>query len=165
MGKIIFTVIFTFFFAKFMTILFSDEYSGFSKKMIIKYIVSQDDGAVACATENIYKNIQNFYQENKFKLIEEEIKNKNCLVLKKGEELEAHEGICDVADKNQVKMFKSKKVFLQKIFVPCFAVEAQIIVDDSQGDLGQKGLKQDLSKEQIKKLDNKIAEPTKNDKK
>ncbi|NCA28771.1 MAG: hypothetical protein EBS92_05835, partial [Proteobacteria bacterium] len=116
MGRIIFTVIFTFFFAKFMAILFSDEYSGFSKKVIIKYIVSQDEGAVACATENIYKNIQNFYQENKLKLIEDEIKNKNCLVLEKGEELDAYEGICDVVDRNQVKMFKSKKVFLQKIY-------------------------------------------------
>lgn len=122
-----------------MAILFSDEYSGFSKKVIIKYIVSQDEGAVACATENIYKNIQNFYQENKLKLIEDEIKNKNCLVLEKGEELDAYEGICDVVDRNQVKMFKSKKVFLQKIYVPCFAVEMKKIVEDSQSDLGKKG--------------------------
>ena len=39
------------------------------------------------------------------------------------------------------------------------------IIEDSQGSLGKKGFKQDLSKEQIQeKLDNKIAEPKNNDK-
>ena len=57
MLKIIFTVIFTYFFAKIMYVFYSDDYSGFSKKQEIIYIVNQKDGAVACATENIYKNI------------------------------------------------------------------------------------------------------------
>ena len=112
-----------------MSILLSDEYSGFAKKAQAIYIVSPKGGAVACATEEIYKNVQNFYLKNDFKAIEEEIKNKNCMLLKKDDELEAYEGICNIADKNSVKLFKSKKVFLQKIYVPCFAVEMKILLD------------------------------------
>jgi hypothetical protein len=112
-----------------MSILFSDEYSGFAKKAQAIYIVSPKIGAVACATEEIYKNVQNFYLKNDFKSIEAEIKSKNCMLLENGEELEAFEGICNVADKNSVKLFKSKKVFLQKIYVPCFAVEMQKLVE------------------------------------
>ena len=112
-----------------MSILLSDEYSGFAKKAKAIYIVSPKGGAVACATEEIYKNVQNFYLKNDFKSIEAEIKNKNCMLLKKDDELEAYEGICNVADKNSVKLFKSKKVFLQKIYVPCFAVEMQRLLD------------------------------------
>jgi hypothetical protein len=51
------------------------------------------------------------------------------MLLENGEDLEAFEGICNVADKNSVKLFKSKKVFLQKIYVPCFAVEMQKLVE------------------------------------
>ena len=165
MFRIIFTIIFTYFFAKFMNIIFSDEYSGFAKKAIVTYNVKAKEGAVACATEEIYKNIQNFYLKNDLKSIQSQINNKNCMLLKSGEKLEAHEGICDIADKNLVKLFKSKKVFLQKIYVPCFAVEMEKIIEDSQGSSVKKRFKQDLSKEQIQeKLDNKIAEPKNNDK-
>ena len=128
MFKILITVIFTYFFAKFMSILYSDEYSGFAKKAIVTYSVTTKEGAVACATEEIYKNIQNLYLKNDLKAIQSQINNKNCILLKSGEKLEAHEGICDIADKNSVKLFKSKKVFLQKIYVPCFAVEMDKIV-------------------------------------
>jgi hypothetical protein len=148
-----------------MHIVYSDEYSGFTKKAIVTYAVKTKDGAIACATEEIYKNIQNFYLKNDLKSIQSQINNKNCMLLNNGEKLEAYEGICDIADKNSVKLFKSKKVFLQKIYVPCFAVEMEGIIKDSQGDLREKGLKQDLSKEKIQeKLDNKIAEPENNDK-
>ncbi len=112
-----------------MSIFFSDEYSGFTKKTQVIYTVKSKLGAVACATEEIYKNVQNLYLKNDFKAIEEEIKSKNCMLLKKDDELEAYEGICNVADKNSVKLFKSKKVFLQKIYVPCFAVEMQKLVE------------------------------------
>ena len=112
-----------------MSILLSDEYSGFAKKAQAIYIVSPKGGAVACATEEIYKNVQNFYLKNDFKSIEAEINSKNCMLLKKDDELEAYEGICNIADKNSVKLFKSKKVFLQKIYVPCFAVEMQKLVE------------------------------------
>lgn len=132
MFKIIFTVVFTYFFAKFMSILFSNEYSGFTKKSQVIYVVKPKQGAIACASEEIYKNVQNFYLKNDLKAIENEIKSKNCIILKNGDELEAYEGICDVADENSVKLFKSKKVFLQKIYVPCFAVEQQKIIEESQ---------------------------------
>ena len=122
-----------------MTILFSDEYSGFAKKAQAIYIVKPDNGAVACATEEIYKNVQNFYLKNDLKSIEAEINSKNCMLLKKDEELKAYEGICNVSDKNSVKLFKSKKVFLQKIYVPCFAVEMKKIIEDPQSDLENKG--------------------------
>ena len=112
-----------------MSIFFSDEYSGFTKKTQVIYTVKSKLGAVACATEEIYKNVQNLCLKNDFKAIEEEIKSKNCMLLKKDDELEAYEGICNVADKNSVKLFKSKKVFLQKIYVPCFAVEMQKLVE------------------------------------
>jgi len=112
-----------------MSIFFSDEYSGFTKKTQVIYTVKSKLGAVACATEEIYKNVQNLYLKNDFKAIEGEIKSKNCIVLESGEELEAYEGICDIVDKNSVKLFKSKKVFLQKIYVPCFAVEMQKLVE------------------------------------
>lgn len=112
-----------------MNILFSDEYSGFAKKAQAIYIVKPKNGAVACATEEIYKNIQNFYLNNDLKSIENQIKIKNCILLKNGEELEAFEGICNISDKNSVKLFKSKRVFLQKIYVPCFAVEMDRLVD------------------------------------
>ena len=128
MFKILITVIFTYFFAKFMSILYSDEYSGFTKKAIVTYSVTTKEGAVACATEEIYKNIQNLYLKNDLKAIQSQINNKNCILLESGEKLEAHEGICNIADKNSVKLFKSKKVFLQKIYVPCFAVEMDKIV-------------------------------------
>jgi len=126
--KILITVIFTYFFAKFMSILYSDEYSGFTKKAIVTYSVTTKEGAVACATEEIYKNIQNLYLKNDLKAIQSQINNKNCILLESGEKLEAHEGICNIADKNSVKLFKSKKVFLQKIYVPCFAVEMDKII-------------------------------------
>ena len=112
-----------------MSIFFSEEYSGFSKKAQVIYTVKSKQGAVACATEEIYKNVQNLYLKNDFKAIEGEIKSKNCMLLESGEELEAYEGICDIVDKNSVKLFKSKKVFLQKIYVPCFAVEMQKLVE------------------------------------
>ncbi len=128
MFKILITVIFTYFFAKFMSILYSDEYSGFTKKAIVTYSVTTKEGAVACATEEIYKNIQNLYLKNDLKAIQSQINNKNCILLESGEKLEAHEGICNIADKNSVKLFKSKKVFLQKIYVPCFAVEMDKII-------------------------------------
>ena len=111
-----------------MSIFFSEEYSGFSKKAQVIYTVKSKQGAVACATEEIYKNVQNLYLKNDFKAIESEIKSKNCMLLENGEELEAYEGICDIANKNSVKLFKSKKVFLQKIYVPCFAVEMDKII-------------------------------------
>ena len=111
-----------------MNIIFSDEYSGFAKKAIVTYSVKAKEGAIACATEEIYKNIQNFYLKNDLKSIQSQINNKNCMLLKSGEKLEAHEGICDIADKNSVKLFKSKKVFLQKIYVPCFAVEMDKLI-------------------------------------
>ena len=139
MFKIIFTIIFTYFFAKFMHIIYSDEYSGFAKKVIVSYTVKAKEGAIACATEEIYKNIQNFYLKNDLKSIQSQINNKNCMLLKSGEKLEAHEGICDIADKNSVKLFKSKKVFLQKIYVPCFAVEMEKIVENPESDLENKG--------------------------
>ena len=129
MYKIIFTVIFTYFFAKFMNIILSEEYSGFSKKAIVTYAVKPKEGVLACATEEIYKNIQNLYLKNDLKAIQSEINNKNCILLKNGEILEGYEGTCNVVDKNSVKLFKSKKVFLQKIFVPCFAVEMQKLVE------------------------------------
>ena len=128
MFKILITVIFTYFFAKFMSILYSDEYSGFTKKAIVTYSVTTKEGAVACATEEIYKNIQNLYLKNDLKAIQSQINNKNCILLESGEKLEAHEGICNIVDKNSVKLFKSKKVFLQKIYVPCFAVEMDKII-------------------------------------
>jgi hypothetical protein len=127
MLKIIFTVIFTYFFAKIMYVFFSDDYSGFSKKQEIIYIVHQKDGAVACATENIYKNIQALYQKNDLTKIAEEIDNKNCILLDENEELKGTEGICDGVDKNSVKLFESKKVSLRKIYVPCFAVKVKEI--------------------------------------
>ena len=118
-----------------MSILFSDEYSGFAKKAQAIYIVAPERGAVACATEEIYKNVQNFYLKNDTKSIEAEINSKNCMLLKKDDELKAYEGICNVADKNSVKLFKSKKVFLQKIYIPCFAVKLkQIIGTEEQSD-------------------------------
>jgi hypothetical protein len=125
-----------------MSIFFSEEYSGFSKKAQVIYAVKPKLGAVACATEEIYKNVQNLYLKNDFKAIEEEIKSKNCITLESGEELEAYEGICDIADKNSVKLFKSKKVFLQKIYVPCFAVEMKKIIEEPQSDLKNKDSKQ-----------------------
>ena len=128
MFKILITLIFTYFFAKFMSILYSDEYSGFTKKAIVTYSVTTKEGAVACATEEIYKNIQNLYLKNDLKAIQSQINNKNCILLESGEKLEAHEGICNIVDKNSVKLFKSKKVFLQKIYVPCFAVEMDKII-------------------------------------
>ena len=131
MFKILFTVIFTYFFAKFMHIVYSEEYSGFAKKAIVTYTVKTKEGAIACATEEIYKNIQNLYLKNDLKTIQSQINNKNCILLKSGEKLEAFEGICDIADKNSVKLFKSKKVFLQKIYVPCFAVEMEKIILES----------------------------------
>ena len=131
MFKILLTVIFTYFFAKFMNIIYSEEYSGFTKKAIVTYAVKPKEGAIACATEEIYKNIQNLYLKNDLKAIQSQINNKNCIVLESGEKLEAHEGICDIADKNSVKLFKSKKVFLQKIYVPCFAVEMERITLES----------------------------------
>lgn len=127
MLKIIFTVIFTYFFAKIMYVFYSDDYSGFSKKQEIIYIVNQKDGAVACATENIYKNIQALYQKNDLTKIAEEIENKNCILLDENEELMGTEGICEGVDKNTVKLFKSKKVSLRKIFVPCFAVKVKLV--------------------------------------
>jgi len=142
--KAIFTIIFTYFFAKLMTILFSDEYSGFAKKAPAIYIVKPDNGAVACATEEIYKNVQNFYLKNDLKSIEAEINNKNCMLLKKDEELKAYEGICNVSDKNSVKLFKSKKVFLQKIYVPCFAVEMKKIADTELEDNKNKESKENI---------------------
>ena len=120
-----------------MSILFSNEYSGFTKKSQVIYVVKPKQGAVACATEEIYKNVQNFYLKNDLKAIENEIKSKNCIILKNGDELEAYEGICDVADENSVKLFKSKKVFLQKIYVPCFAVEMQKIIEESQEEIDE----------------------------
>lgn len=127
-----------------MSILFSEEYSGFTKKAQVIYTVKSKLGAVACATEEIYKNVQNFYLKNDLKAIEGEIKSKNCMLLESGEELEAYEGICDIADKNSIKLFKSKKVFLQKIYVPCFAVEMKKIIEDPQSDLENKELEQNL---------------------
>jgi len=127
MLKIIFTVVFTYFFAKIMYVFFSDDYSGFSKKQEISYIVHQKDGTVACATENIYKNIQALYQKNDLTKIAEEIANKNCILLDENEELKGTEGICDGVDKNSVKLFESKKVSLRKIYVPCFAVKTKEI--------------------------------------
>jgi hypothetical protein len=125
-----------------MSIFFSEEYSGFSKKSQVIYSVKSKRGAVACATEEIYKNVQNLYLKNDIKAIETEIKSKNCITLESGEELEAYEGICDIADKNSVKLFKSKKVFLQKIYVPCFAVEMKKIIEEPQSDLKNKDSKQ-----------------------
>ncbi len=127
MLKIIFTVVFTYFFAKIMYVFFSDDYSGFRKKQEISYIVHQKDGAVACATENIYKNIQSLYQINDLPKIRDELKNKNCILLDENEELKATEGICDGVDKNSVKLFGSKKVSLRKIYVPCFAVKPKLV--------------------------------------
>jgi hypothetical protein len=121
-----------------MSILFSDEYSGFAKKAQVIYIVAPERGAVACATEEIYKNVQNFYLKNDIKSIEGEINSKNCMLLKKDDELEAYEGICNVADKNSVKLFKSKKVFLQKIYIPCFAVKIKQIAGNEQIDVENK---------------------------
>ena len=117
-----------------MNIFFSEEYSGFTKKTQVIYVVNHELGAVACATEKIYKNVQNLYLKNDLKSIEAEINSKNCMILKSGEELEAFEGICDVADKNSVKLFQSKKVFLQKIYVPCFAVEMKKIFEDEKSE-------------------------------
>lgn len=117
-----------------MSIVFSEEYSGLTKKSQAIYIVKPERGAVACSSQEIYKNIQNFFLNNDLKSISNEIKNKNCIILKKGDELEALEQICDVEDKNSVKLFKSKKVFLQKIYVPCFAVEMKEIIKKSEND-------------------------------
>ena len=44
-----------------MSIFFSEEYSGFSKKSQVIYSVKSKRGAVACATEEIYKNVQKDY--------------------------------------------------------------------------------------------------------
>ena len=138
-----------------MNILFSDEYSGFAKKTQAVYIVKSKMGAVACATEEIYKNVQNFYLNNDLKSIENEIKTKNCMLLKNGEELEAYEGICNLSDKNSVKLFKSKKVFLQKIYVPCFAVEMVRLVDVDKDKILQNPT-QELMPSTI---ENKVVEP------
>lgn len=129
-----------------MSILFSDEYSGFTKKSQVIYVVKPKLGAVACATEEIYINVQNFYLKNDLKAIENEIKNKNCIILKNGDELEAYEEICDIADKNSVKLFKSKKVFLQKIYVPCFAVEMKKIIEAPDSNPENNGLEENQHK-------------------
>lgn len=146
-----------------MSILFSDEYSGFAKKAQAIYSVSPERGAVACATEEIYKNVQNFYLKNDIKSIETEIKNKNCMLLKKGDELEAYEGVCNVADKNSVKLFKSKKVFFQKIYVPCFAVKMKKIVGNDQIDAENKELEENQKSdvENNKSSENQQQEPNK----
>jgi hypothetical protein len=155
-----------------MSILFSNEYSGFTKKSQVIYVVKPKQGAIACASEEIYKNVQNFYLKNDLKAIENEIKSKNCIILKNGDELEAYEGICDVADENSVKLFKSKKVFLQKIYVPCFAVEMKILLDKSKDENeaeDENNKSQDLnkpknSKQELKapELENKGNDPQNN---
>ena len=63
-----------------MSIFFSNEYSGFAKKAEVIYVVKPKQGAVACATEEIYKNVQNLYLKNDLKSIEAEIKSKNCII-------------------------------------------------------------------------------------
>jgi len=123
MGKFIFSIVFAFLFSKLMIILFSEEYSGLRKKIEINYIVTDQKGAIACISENIYLKIQEYSQKNNVAAIKVEIENKNCVILPRGEKLTAYEGICDVYDKNSVKMFKSSKILLQKVFVPCFALE------------------------------------------
>lgn len=156
-----------------MSILFSNEYSGFTKKSQVIYVVKPKQGAVACATEEIYKNVQNFYLKNDLKAIENEIKSKNCIILKNGDELEAYEGICDVADENSVKLFKSKKVFLQKIYVPCFAVEMQKIIEESQEEIdeqiekSQDTIELNDTKQELltPEIENKKIEPKNTDKK
>ncbi len=146
-----------------MSIFFSEEYSGFTKKAEVTYIIKPKQGAVACATEEIYKNVQNLYLKDDLKLIEAEIKSKNCMLLESGEELEAYEGICDVNDENSVKLFKSKKVFLQKIYAPCFAVEMKKIIAKSEDDFEEKEsegdskvnkIQQNSEEKNIKKIGN-----------
>lgn len=125
MGKFIFSIVFAFLFSKLMLILFSEEYSGLRKKIQINYIVTDQKGAIACISENIYLKIQEYSQKNNVAAIKAEIDNKNCVILSQGEKLTAYEGICDVYDKNSVKMFKSSKILFQKVFVPCFAIEPE----------------------------------------
>lgn len=126
MLKFIFTVIFTFFFAKFMLVACSEEYSGLSKKIIVKYKIKSKDGILACSTENTYKQIQLYYNNNETSKIKTEIDNKNCIFLKYGEEIEGYESICDVQNLNVVKLFKTEKYLLHKLYVPCFAVEENL---------------------------------------
>ena len=85
------------------------------------------------------------------------------MLLESGEELESFEGICDIADKNSVKLFKSKKVFLQKIYAPCFAVEMKKIIAKSEDDFEEKEsegdskvnkIQQNSEEKNIKKIGN-----------
>jgi hypothetical protein len=131
MFKLLFTVIFSFFFAKFLAILFDDEYSGINKKTESQFIVHNKNGAIACAFEDLYYKIQEYSRNNQDDLIKEEINKKNCILLNHGEKLTAYSDICDKVDQNKVKLFKSPKIFLQKIYVPCFAVK---IIDDNNID-------------------------------
>ncbi|MFZ9181117.1 MAG: hypothetical protein ACO201_04525 [Rickettsiales bacterium] len=123
MLKIIFTVIFTFIFAKFMLVACSEEYSGLSKKITVDYKVVAKEGILACSTQNTYKQIQIYYNNNETNKIKEEIEKKNCIFLKNGEELKGYEGICDIKNLNEVKLFKTEKYLLHKLYIPCFAVE------------------------------------------
>jgi len=126
MLKILFTVIFTFLFAKFMLVACSEEYAGLSKKINVKYSVIAKEGILACSTENIYKQIQVYYNNNETSKIKAEIDNKNCILLKYGEELDGFEGICNVQNLNEVKLFKTEKYVLHKLYIPCFAVEENL---------------------------------------
>ena len=126
MLKIIFTVIFTFIFAKFMLVACSEEYSGLSKKITVDYKVVAKEGILACSTQNTYKQIQIYYINNETNKIKEEIEKKNCIFLKNGEELKGYEGICNIKNLNEVKLFKTEKYLLHKLYIPCFAVEENL---------------------------------------
>jgi len=123
MLKIIFTVIFTFFFAKFMMVACSEEYSGLSKKITVDYKVVAKDGILACSTQETFKQIQIYYNNNETSKIKDEIEKKHCIFLKKGEELKGYEGICNIKNLNEVRLFKTEKYLLHKLYIPCFAVE------------------------------------------
>jgi hypothetical protein len=133
MFRLLFTVIFSFFFAKLLAILFDDEYSGVNKKTEVEFMVHNKNGAIACAFEDVYYKIQEYSKNNQNDLIREEINKKNCILLKYGEKLTAFSDICDKVDHNQVKLFKSPKIFLQKIYVPCFAVK----IMDNHNDINE----------------------------
>ena len=106
-----------------MLVACSEEYSGLSKKITVDYKVVAKEGILACSTQNTYKQIQIYYNNNETNKIKEEIEKKNCIFLKNGEELKGYEGICDIKNLNEVKLFKTEKYLLHKLYIPCFAVE------------------------------------------
>jgi len=91
------------------------------KEVVFK--ITPKEGILGCLSKEKYGEAQGYYATKELDKIQKMLADRICFLFSQGEEVKAAEGVCG-KEKNDddLEAFASKKIFLVKPYIPCYAV-------------------------------------------